>query len=224
LVEKALALKPKVKICCISSIQEAELVINAGADAIGLVGPMPSGPGVISFSQIQEIRSVIGKTVDSFLLTSELTAERIISQHALTQTSTIQIVDNIGKAELVELKNALPRTQLVQVIHVQNEEAIQHAIDIQDYIDAILLDSGRPDKQIKILGGTGNIHNWNISRNIVNLISKPVWLAGGLNPDNVIEAYHKVKPYGIDLCSGLRSNKKLDEEKLNRFFVAINSI
>lgn len=86
----------------------------------------------------------------------------------------------------------------------------------------ILLDSGNPNLEIKELGGTGRVHNWKLSRKIIESISKPVFLAGGLKPENIREAIEKVKPYGVDLCSGVRTNGRLDLEKLGRFFKEVN--
>ena len=85
-------------------------------------------------------------------------------------------------------------------------------------MDALLLDSGNPNLKVKELGGTGRIHNWDLSRLIVEKAGIPVFLAGGLNPKNVLKAIKIVQPYGVDICSGVRSNNSLDEEKLKAFF------
>ena len=85
-------------------------------------------------------------------------------------------------------------------------------------VDALLLDSGNPKLAIKELGGTGRVHNWKLSRSIVEQSPVPVFLAGGLNPSNVKQAIDEVQPYGLDLCSGVRTNGRLDPAKLEAFF------
>ncbi len=216
---------PRVKVCCISSVEEARLAISYGAAALGLVGPMPSGPGVISLELIGQISKSLDKHIDSFYLTSKVTADKILDEYKFAQTKTIQLVDNVPIAELITLRTLLPDTvRMVQVLHVRSDAVIQEAMHKQPYVDAFLLDSGNPNSTIKTLGGTGQTHNWNISRILVERVSIPVYLAGGINADNVIEAYAKVQPYGIDLCSGLRTDGKLDETKLKFFIEKINSI
>ena len=216
---------PRVKVCCISSVEEARLAISYGAAALGVVGPMPSGPGVISLELIGQISKSLDKHIDSFYLTSKVTADKILDEYKFAQTKTIQLVDNVPIAELITLRTLLPDTvRMVQVLHVRSDAVIQEAMHKQPYVDAFLLDSGNPNSTIKTLGGTGQTHNWNISRILVERVSIPVYLAGGINADNVIEAYAKVQPYGIDLCSGLRTDGKLDETKLKFFIEKINSI
>lgn len=208
----------KVKICCINSIEEAKNAIKKGADAVGLVGNMPSGPGVISDNQIQKIARNVPPPISTFLLTSETTAEGIIEHYKKTLTSTIQIVDSIDRSVYKSIKTELPWVKLVQVIHVIDDGSIAEAKKLSNYVDAILLDSGNPKLAVKELGGTGRIHNWEISAKIRSASDKPVFLAGGINKDNVIQAIETVDPYGIDLCSGVRTNGKLDDKKLKDFF------
>lgn len=207
-----------VKICCIASIEEANLAIKYGASAIGLVSEMPSGPGVISERAIKEIAEQTPPTISTFLLTSKQIVDEIIEQHRRCGTNTIQLCDRIINGSYLQLKNALPNIRIVQVVHVVENESIDEAIEISNSVDAILLDSGNQKLARKELGGTGRVHNWNISRKIVESVKIPVYLAGGLNPQNVDEAILQVKPYGVDVCSGVRTNSKLDEEKLKSFF------
>lgn len=213
--------QPRVKICCISSKEEALTAIKYGAAALGLVGKMPSGPGVISDEMILEIRKVVPPPVATFLLTSETKATDIISHYKKVYTSTIQIVDELQGREYQLLRKELPWVKLVQVIHVVDERSVQEAIEISEFVDAILLDSGNPTLAVKELGGTGRIHDWKLSRRIRDSINIPVFLAGGLNPTNVREAVDCVQPFGLDLCSGVRTNGHLDEKKLESFFSAL---
>jgi len=213
----------KIKICCIQSIEEAELSIKYGASAIGLVSEMPSGPGVISEDLIKEIAEKVPRKIKTFLLTSKTTAEEIILQLNKCRTNTVQIVDSVEVRVYKKLKEELPEISIVQVIHVTGEESIDEAIKIEKYVDAHLLDSGNQNLSVKELGGTGRKHDWNISKQIVEKVSIPVHLAGGINADNVNEAIEKVKPFGIDLCSGVRTKGKLDEVKLKSFFKKLRS-
>jgi phosphoribosylanthranilate isomerase len=208
---------PRIKICCISSVEEARIAIEAGASALGLVGQMPSGPGVISDELIFQIVKTVPPPIGTFLLTSETSVKGIIKHHQRTLTNTIQLVDALTTGTYSELQNALPGIKLVQVIHVLDERSVEEAIKISEHVNAILLDSGNPNLQVKELGGTGRIHNWKLSRKIRDSISIPVFLAGGLKLENIRQALEEVQPFGIDLCNGVRTNGKLDRGKLNRF-------
>lgn len=212
---------PKVKICCISSLEEARMAIEAGADALGLVSEMPSGPGVITEEKIIEIAAKVPDHIDTFLLTSRLCADAIITQYKRCQTSTIQLVDRVEQGAYKQIRETLPSVRLVQVIHVSDKSSLDDAKAISKKVDALLLDSGNPSLEVKELGGTGRTHDWSISRQIVKAVTVPVYLAGGLNPNNVQEAIRKVQPYGVDICSGLRSNGALNQEKLRAFFKQI---
>ena len=211
---------PKIKICCISSIEEAHLAICCGASALGLVSAMPSGPGVIDESLIAQIIRAVPPPIATFLLTAQQDADSIIEQQHRCRPNTVQLVDAVAKSELMRLRRALPGIALVQVIHVAGPESIDEACAIAPHVDAVLLDSGNQRLDIKELGGTGRVHDWSISRVIRERCGKPVFLAGGLKPDNVRAAITEVNPFGLDLCSGVRTDGRLDELKLRAFFAA----
>jgi len=214
----------KIKICCISSVEEARLAIRHGADALGLVGRMPNGPGPIPDELIVSIAKTIHPPIASFLLTCEQNAKDIIAHVQRVHTNTVQVVDELTAGSYDEIRNALPHLRIVQVIHVTGEESIAEALSVQDHVDAILLDSGTPKAAVKTLGGTGNTHNWEISRELVKQVQVPVFLAGGLNASNVKEAIETVRPFGVDVCSGVRSNGKLDIQKLSSFIKAVKAV
>ncbi len=216
-------IKPKVKICCISSIKEAELAIKYGVSAIGLVSEMPSGPGVISEDLIEEIASMVPSSTETFLLTSKQDADSIITQHRKCKTTTIQIVDRVSFDVYDKIKEEIPAVQLVQVIHVVAEESIEEAKKVSQLVDALLLDSGNQKLKVKELGGTGRTHDWTISRKIRDTVSALMFLAGGINANNVLDAIKEVEPFGIDLCSGVRENGRLSEKLLGEFFKTINN-
>ena len=215
-------MKPRVKICCIANEQEAANAISFGASAIGLVGEMPSGPGPIADEEIYRIARTVPPPIATFLLTSEQTAQGIIRHHQRTLTNTIQIVDELMDRDYKTIRDALPHINLVQVIHVVGEKSVDEAAELAEFVDAILLDSGNPNLAVKELGGTGRRHDWNLSRKIVETCGKPVFLAGGLNGENVREAIDTVQPFGLDLCSGVRTDGKLDLKKLEQFFNGVN--
>jgi phosphoribosylanthranilate isomerase len=122
------------------------------------------------------------------------------------------------------IKSQLPYVKLVQVIHVIDERSVKKAVIASDYVDGLLLDSGNPNLKIKELGGTGRVHNWSFSRKIVDSVRIPVFLAGGLTSENVAEAVDMVQPFGVDVCSGVRTNGCLDERKLVDFISAVNKL
>jgi len=215
---------PQIKICCISSIEEAELAIKYGASAIGLVSEMPSGPGVISEDLIEEIASSVPRKINTFLLTSKTNADSIIEQHRKCKTTTLQIVDRVKINVLIKLRKELHPIRLVQVIHVKGEESITEAKNVKQFVDVLLLDSGNQKLKVKELGGTGRTHDWTISRKIRDAVSIPVYLAGGINANNVLDAAKEVEPFGIDLCSGVRKDGKLSEKLLREFFRMIENI
>jgi len=217
-------MQPRIKICCIANEQEAAQAISFGASAIGLVGEMPSGPGPISDEEIYRIAKTVPPPVATFLLTSEQTARGIIDHHHRTRTNTIQIVDELQDREYQAIRDELPTVKVVQVIHVVGDRSVDEAVELAEHVDAILLDSGNPTLAVKELGGTGRRHDWSLSRRIVETCGKPVFLAGGLNAGNVREAIDTVRPFGLDLCSGVRTGGRLDLEKLEAFFNSVNRV
>jgi phosphoribosylanthranilate isomerase len=212
--------KPRVKICCMASVAEAWLAIEHGASAVGLVSAMPSGPGPIPEELIAEIATTIPPGVSSFLLTCQQNAAAIVEQQRRLRVNTIQICDRLPAGSYTQLRAELPGVSLVQVIHVTGPEAVDEAIAIAPEVDAILLDSGNQSLPVKELGGTGRTHDWRLSRQIRESIDVPLYLAGGLKPENVASAISEVQPFGVDVCSGLRTEGRLDPQKLAAFFRA----
>src|SRR4051812_16117474 len=217
-------MKPRVKICCMGNVEEMRLAVGYGAHAVGLVSEMPSGPGVIPDELARDIVAHVPPPVASFLLTSRQSASSIIEQQRMVRANTLQIVDRLTDGTYRDLRAALPGIALVQVIHVGGEESLEEALKVAPEVDAILLDSGNQRLAVKLLGGTGRTHDWTISRRIVEQAGKPVFLAGGLKPENAREAIEQVKPFGLDVCSGVRTNNKLDERKLAAFFEQVNCL
>jgi phosphoribosylanthranilate isomerase len=214
-------MRTRIKVCCIASIEEARIAIRAGADALGLVGAMPSGPGPIDDGLIAEIAAATPPPISTFLLTSETTAETISSHVRRTAPTTVQIVSHIDPAEAERLAELSPQTRRVQVIHVEGPEALDMIDAYAPHVHAFLLDSGRPNAATPELGGTGRRHDWEISAAFVRASPLPVLLAGGLSAANVADAVRSVRPFGLDLCSGVRTGGRLDESKLRDFVLAV---
>jgi phosphoribosylanthranilate isomerase len=199
------------------------LAVNHGATALGFVSKMPSGPGPIDEELIAAIVPHVPAGIGTFLLTSETTAAPIIAQQKRTRVNTLQLVDAVDSATHHQLREVLPGVALVQVIHVTGNESVDEALSAAKNVDALLLDSGNPRLAVKELGGTGRRHDWKLSREIRDRAGVAVYLAGGLNGSNAAEAVETVQPFGLDVCSGVRTDGKLDTTKLDSFVRAARS-
>lgn len=212
---------PRVKVCCIQSFEEAALAIDYGASALGLVSAMPSGPGVIEESQIREIATSVPPGVATVLLTSSTEPDEIVNQQRRCRVNSIQLCDTQLKGAHARLRSELPGIAIIQVLHIADLRALEEAHRLAGEVDALLLDTGSPDADVKELGGTGRTHDWSVSRKIVDQVEIPVFLAGGLNPENVSRAIREVRPYGIDVCTGLRDEGRLDRGLLHGFMRSV---
>ena len=211
----------RVKICCIGSVEEAHLAIRHGADALGLVSAMLTGPGVIPDELVREVAARVPPPVATFLLTSRTDPDAIVEQARFCRTTVLQLVDRIEPGAYPRLRRALPTVKLVQVLHITGPEVLEAAAEAGRLADALLLDSGNPKAALPELGGTGRVHDWALSRAIVEAAPVPVFLAGGLRADNVGVAMRAVQPFGVDLCTGVRTDGRLDAAKLGAFFAAV---
>ncbi len=199
------------------------MAIEHGAAAVGLVSEMPSGPGVIAEESIQEIAARVPPTIGSFLLTCSQEVDFIVEQQKRLRVNTIQICDRLGEGSHRQLRQALPGVAIVQVIHVNGPHSVEEAVSVAPSVDAILLDSGNQTIAVKELGGTGRVHDWTLSKQIREAVDVPVFLAGGLNSANVAAAITQVRPFGIDVCTGVRTDGRLDRSKLSDFFRGVHS-
>jgi phosphoribosylanthranilate isomerase len=215
-------LRTRVKICCITTPEALALAVRHGADALGLVGPMPSGTGIIDLKTARSLAARTPPPLASFLLSCATRAEELVAEARQVAPSALQIVDAVEPAAYAALRRELPALKIVQVVHVTGERTLDEACRLAPLVDALLLDSGVPDAPVRVLGGTGRTHDWEISRRIVEAVApRPVFLAGGLTPANVGEAIRRVRPFGVDLCTGLRTEGRLDEAKLAAFMQAV---
>jgi phosphoribosylanthranilate isomerase len=213
--------RTRVKVCCIASAEEMRTAVECGASAVGLVSEMPSGPGVIPEELIAEIAARVPPSVATFLLTCKQDADSIVEQQRRCRVNTLQLCDRVARDVHRELRERLPGVSIVQVVHVAGEESYEEALGVARDVDALLLDSGNQKLAVKELGGTGRTHDWRVSRSIVEASPVPVFLAGGLRPENVAEAVESVRPFGLDVCGGVRTDGRLDAEKLKRLFAQI---
>lgn len=199
---------------------EARLAVRLGASALGLVSAMPSGPGVVDDATIARVAAAVPPPVSRFLLTSRQDVRGIAAQQRACGVDTLQLCDALVDGTHADLRAELPGVRLVQVVHVVGPDSVDEALATADHVDALLLDSGDPRLAVKQLGGTGRRHDWSLSRRIREASPVPLFLAGGLLPANVREAIDAVGPFGLDVCSGVRTDGALDESKLRAFIDA----
>lgn len=215
----------QVKICCIASLAEARLAVAEGAAVLGLVSAMPSGPGVIDDATAAGVCAAMALPTETFLLTSRTSAVAIAEQHATIRSTALQLVDHVPHGELQRLRELCPGVKLVQVIHVLGPQSVDEALAAAPHVDALLLDSGNPTLAVKELGGTGRVHDWATSRRIRDAVFPlPLFLAGGLRAGNVADAVATVRPHGLDLCSSVRRDGRLDAALLRGFIAAVRAV
>jgi phosphoribosylanthranilate isomerase len=200
------------------------MAITSGADLLGLVSAMPSGPGVIADNEISRIREWVRGRAKTVLLTSRRNAESVGHQVRQHQPDVLQLCDAMPHAELLAVRDEWPGVTLMQVIHVRDTASVGEAVSAAAVADALLLDSGNPAAAIKELGGTGRVHDWKLSRSIRDSVAVPVFLAGGLRPENVAAAIAAVQPSGVDVCSGVRREGNLDRQRLTAFIANARQI
>ena len=190
----------RVKVCGNRSKRDLEISLTMGADAVGLiVGIRHRSEDAIQPALAAELLRLVPVFVTSVLVTHLITASEILGIHDEVRTQAIQLHDDIPADEIIALRKRLPRVALIKAIGVVDESSIKAAHDIEPLVDALLLDSRTRDR----IGGTGQVHDWSISRRIVDTARVPVILAGGLTPENVHSAIEAVRPYGVDANSGL---------------------
>lgn len=206
----------RVKICGIRSVEDALTAISAGADAVGfLVGITHLAEDKISNEEAKKIIDYLPPFVSTVAVTHLQDIDKIVEMCEYLGVNTLQIHDYLSPENVLECKKRLPGIKLLKAIHVMQscDEALEMSHSYENIVDAIILDSRTKDR----LGGTGNVHDWNISKKIVEEISIPVILAGGLTDENVYDAVKKVNPYAVDVNSGVEMNGFKDFKKVKRF-------
>ena len=212
-------MRTRIKVCCLASADEARLAIKAGADALGFICAGRASTRTIADSTVADITRMSPHGVSTFLVTNEQTADAIAAHVRRAHTTTVQILFPIDPAESARLAELEPHLRRVQVVHVESRAALEMIPVYSPYVHAFLLDSGRPNAATPELGGTGRPHDWAVSAEFVEASQLPVFLAGGLSPSNVADAIRQVRPFGVDVCSGVRTEGRLDPRNLEAFFL-----
>lgn len=207
----------KVKICANKSIEDAKMSLEAGADIIGiLVGQEHNSNDFVDRNKAKEINKFVNNKCDVSLVTHLTNADKIIELTKFIGNNIIQLHSDIEENEVEKIVKELPYIQLVRLIHISDEGKICTDYKNMKYVDFYLLDSF--NFKTNQVGGTGLTHDWNKSRELIKLLDKPTFLAGGLNPDNVETAIRLVEPYGVDVNSGCKNGSgEKDKDKVKKF-------
>ncbi len=205
----------RVKICGNRTSDDLALAGHMGADAVGLiVSARHRTEDAIPPATAAALLRDVPIFVNSVLVTHLITAAEVIELHRTVPVSTIQLHDAIAVAEVEAIRRAIPHIPLIKAVGVTGEGAIDVARRFEPYVDALLLDTHADDR----IGGTGVVHDWSISRRIVANMKKPVILAGGLHPGNLVQAIEEVRPYGVDVNTGVEfANGEKDPERMKQF-------
>jgi len=204
-----------IKVCGIQTVSEALGAIDAGANTIGMLLGVPVYvEDRITPEIAKQIVVSVPEGVRTVIVTHLLDVNEIVEIAEYTGISAIQVHNDLSTSDMEQLRIKVPELEIIKAIHVMDNTAIERAKIYEPYSDMILLDTKVKER----IGGTGQTHDWNISKRIVKELSIPVILAGGLNPQNVNEAISTVKPAGIDANSGLEhSDGSKDFDKINLF-------
>lgn len=204
----------KVKICGVANEEDAIQAALLGADFVGLLVEISFSEDSISRKKAKEIIKKLPLEVTPVFVTYLQKAEPIIEIAEEINPGVIQLHNDISVEEIGKIRNALPKIKITKTISVIDKKAIVEAQLFGKYVDYILLDT----KVKGCRGGTGQVHDWSISREIVKKAKKPIFLAGGLNPENVAEAIETVVPFAVDTNSGVKKGAgKKDYEKMKLF-------
>lgn len=206
----------RVKICGIRTFEEARECIAAGADALGFHVELEHSKCPIGAATTASIISHVPPFVASVIVTTVIEPKALIRIARATGANTLQLQGEVSADTVRAVKAVSPYLKVYAVVHVFGTDAIEAARKIEG-VDAIILDSA--DKTSGARGGTGKTHDWNISKKIVESLSIPVVLAGGLNPDNVAEAVRLVKPYAVDVETGVSNPDHTKNAEKVRLFV-----
>ncbi len=213
----------KVKICGIKSECDLAMAINAGADAAGFITEVPvDSPRKITLNEASRLIALVPVFVTSVLVIMPKNADEAIEMIHAARPAAVQIHNSLPISELKEIRQT--GVKLIKTIpvptHADSRMLLDIIKDLSGIVDAVLLDTALDGKT----GGTGVVHNWELSSDIVRKTSLPVILAGGLNPKNVMDAVRCVRPYAVDTASGVETRGKKDENKLNDFIKNARSL
>lgn len=204
----------KVKVCGIMSEDELISAVMAGADALGFVVEIEDSRHSLSAGEAADLISKVPVYTKSVAVIAPRDVNSAVQLAEKTRADVLQLHGKMAPRDLAELKS---RVHQKLVAALAADAGVAEAKRYGMVADAILLDSMVDGK----LGGTGKVHDWDLSREIVRNLRLPVILAGGLNPENVAQAIEKVRPYAVDVSSGLESAGKKDPEKIKSFVMEV---
>jgi len=205
----------KIQFYSLTTVKNAVETVDAGADLIGLVvkGGIPV-PEEISIKQARDIFAAIDGPALGIALSLSTDLDTICEMATEVQPHAVHLAArNLTTDDLAQVRERLGKIKIMAAIPVNGASAVDVAIERSAFADYLLLDSVA-DSESTITGVTGMTHDWSISRQIVEAVSIPVILAGGLSADNVAEAIEAVRPWGVDSYThtnhpGDRMNKDL---------------
>lgn len=209
----------RIKICGIKTEADVGIVVKSGADAAGLlVGQIHTSTDFILPSTAARLSGLLPPYITPVIVTHLVDAASILDIVKKTGVNTLQLHGGSPPEEVRKICDALPANgKIIFAVHIIKGEMVPSLQEYYPYIDAVLLDSY--NLTTGQVGGTGQIHDWKLSAQIVRTSSVPVILAGGLNPSNVEEAIRTVKPYGVDANSGLKNAEGGRDPELCKAFV-----
>lgn len=185
----------RVKVCGTTTREDLEMVVDAGADALGfIVDVSVDTPREISAKQAVELARAAPPFVTTVLVTMPKSPEETVELASRVQPDVVQVHGGLTPGDLAFL-SAKVHGDVVKAVSPENAPAYDTVAD------ALLVDSLDEDGA----GGTGDTHDWERTRELVESLESPVVLAGGLTPDNVAEAVETVRPFGVDVASGVES-------------------
>ncbi|MEU4316651.1 phosphoribosylanthranilate isomerase [Nocardia sp. NPDC024068] len=195
----------RAKICGIRSRADLDTAVDAGADAVGFIsGTTHYSEDVLTAEAAAQLSVITPPFVNRVLVTHLEDAHAILDLADRVDVDIIQVHGLVDRDTLRAVHGAAHGRTIVRAVHVTGPDSLATARTVAADCDAVLLDSRTADR----LGGTGRTHDWSLSARIVRElagIGRPVILAGGLNSDNVDEAIEAVRPFGVDVNSGVET-------------------
>jgi phosphoribosylanthranilate isomerase len=202
----------RIKICGVRTVEDAMKCVDSGADAVGML--LAPSPRRIPAEQARDIVESLPPFVTPVIVMMPSAAEEAIEAARAISPGALQLQGDEPPEMLVKIKRALPGVRLIKAVHVGGGDELVKARLYENVADAILLDTVSPER-----GGSGQTHDWSVSKKVVASIKKPVVLAGGLTPYNVAGAIKAVRPYAVDVASGVEAEGRIKDMALINTFI-----
>lgn len=205
----------RVKICGITNKKDLQAAVRTGADAVGFITGVKSSPRNLTLGEAKDLIYQVPLFVHSVVVMVPNNVEEIKNLINNLRPNVIQIHGNLNAHDFSVIKEEYPNLFLIKAIKAVPQKINKRAVEALKKYDAILLDSYTKGKY----GGTGIIHDWDLSLKIKQIIHPiPMILAGGLKPENVAEAIDYVQPYAVDVSSGVEKKPGIkDYQKICDF-------